>query len=109
MEKMAVDPAKELRRAVDTGKVGLGFKETKRNILKGSCLLVIIGKGVEKGKQEALEGFCSAAGIPYYEFNAKSAQLGSICGKPFSVSFACVTDMGKSKLLEAVEKKKTGQ
>ena len=102
---MTFDAARELRRAVDTGKVVFGLQQTKRDVLKGTCQLVIISGNAGKHKREAVEELCMAAGIPYYKFKETGLQLGSICGKPFVVSFACVEKPGKSKILDAVKKK----
>ena len=43
-----VEAGKELRRAVDTGKVIFGKRGTEKSILKGDCKLVIISGNAEK-------------------------------------------------------------
>ena len=105
---MAVDASKELRRAVDTGKVIFGFKQAKKNVLRDQCQLVIASSNAERYAKEKVQQLCKSAEIPFYEFKATSLQLGGICGKPFVVSFACVQKPGKSKIMDAVQQRKTG-
>ena len=102
---MAVDVGKELRRAVDTGKVLFGERESEKSVLKGTCKLVIISNNAEKYAKERIEQLCDSASVPYFEFNATGIDIGSYCGKPFVVSFTAVVDKGKSKLLDVVGKK----
>ena len=97
---MAIDVGKELRRAVDTGKVLFGRRQVEKEALKGDCKLVIISQGAEKYARERLEQVCRAANVPFYEFEATGLEIGRCCGKPFVVSFAGVKNEGKSKVLQ---------
>jgi large subunit ribosomal protein L30e len=100
---MAIDVGKELRRAVDTGKVFFGRRQVEKEVLKGECKLVIISQKAEKYARERLEQVCKASKIPFYEFEASGLEIGRYCGKPFVVSFAAVKDAGKSKILQIVK------
>lgn len=100
---------RELRRAVDSGSVLFGLREARKSILKGTAQLVIISANAEKGECETVLHLCSTVGVPFYRFNATGMQLGSLCGKPFVVSFATVEKAGKSKVLEAAAQKKGKQ
>ncbi|MBN2067313.1 MAG: 50S ribosomal protein L30e [Candidatus Diapherotrites archaeon] len=102
-----VEPTKELRRAVDTGNVSFGYEQAKKKIVKGECQLAIISSSAEKYRKESIEQACKASSVPFYEAGETSLQLGSICGKPFAVSFACIEKPGKSKILETVKQEKT--
>jgi len=101
-----VDVTKELRRAVDSGKVVFGFKQAKKEVLKGSAQLIVISSSGERYRREAIEHLCKSQGIPFQAVAADSMQLGSVCGKPFPISFACVEKPGKSKILDAVKQQK---
>ena len=96
---MAVDLNKEIRRAVDTGKVVFGSKESEKSILKGDGELIILSGKVPRLSKEKLVAQSNAAGIPVLEFGGSAADLGSVCGKPFAVLAMVVLDAGKSKLL----------
>ena len=101
-----IDANKEIRRAVDTGKVLFGFKTTEKSILKSEGGLVIISANTPKLEVERIEALAQAAGIPYYHHSATGLELGSICGKPFIISVMLVKDPGKSKVLTIAEKPK---
>lgn len=100
-----VEARKELRRAVDTGKVLFGKRGVEKSILKGDCKLVIISNNAEKYAKERVEQLCKTAGTPFFEFDATGIDIGSYCGKPFVVSFAGIEDAGKSKVLELAKSK----
>jgi len=102
---MAVEASKELRRAVDTGKVLFGKREVERSILKGKCKLVIISKNAERYSRERIEQLCKTGETPFFLFKATGLEIGSYCGKPFVVSFAGIENRGKSKVLELAGKK----
>lgn len=97
----------EIRRAVETGKVNFGEKQTEKNILKGNGELIIISSNAKKLLKERLGQYAKLSEIPFYEFQGTSVELGSVCGKPFPVSVMTVLSRGKSKILEIKDKKKT--
>ena len=101
---MAIDPRKELRRAVDTGKVLFGKRQVEKSVLKGECKLVIVSKNAEKYARERVQQLCKTAGTPLFLFNATGLDIGNYCGKPFVVSFACIENPGKSNVLDLTKK-----
>jgi len=96
----------EIRRAVDTGKVNFGEKQSEKNILKGNGELIIISSNTNKILKERLEHYAKLSEIPFYEFQGSSVELGSVCGKPFPISVMTILNKGKSKILEVNEKQK---
>jgi len=98
---MAVDVSKEIRRAVDTGKVLFGWRETEKTVLGGSAKLVIVSSDLPAEDKEVLLAKALVAGIPVYAFTGSAVELGSLCGKPHTVRAMAVLDEGKSKVLEA--------
>jgi len=103
---MAIEVGKELRRAVDTGKVLFGLRQVEKSVLKGDCKLVIISGNAEQYAKERVEQLCNSANVPFYEFGASGLDIGSYCGKPFVVSFAGIQNAGKSKVLDVAKAKK---
>lgn len=99
MGMTTIDANVGIRRAVDTGKVIFGEKQSEKSILKGKGQLIIISNNVPSLKKEKILELARIAGIPYYEFNGTGIELGSICGKPFVVSVMVVIDSGKSNVL----------
>ena len=95
---------KEIRRAVDTGKVIMGFRECEKNVLKGIGKLLIISNSVDEKKKEKLKYVAELSGIPFFDFEKSSIKLGALCGKPYAVSVMLILDPGKSKVLEITKK-----
>ncbi len=99
-----LDAAREIRRCVDTGKVIFGAKETENSLKNGSAKLVIIASNAPELVKQKLVSFAGASGSPFFVFSGSAIDLGSVCGKPFSVSSMAVLDAGKSKVLDLVVK-----
>ncbi|MDD5148760.1 MAG: 50S ribosomal protein L30e [Candidatus ainarchaeum sp.] len=101
-----IDANKEIRRAVDTGEVEFGFKQSEKNVLKGNAELIILSSNVQKRIMEKMRHYCAAAGTPLYNFPGKSVELGSVCGKPFVISCLCIGKAGKSRVLDLAKNKR---
>jgi large subunit ribosomal protein L30e len=95
-----VDTNKEIRRAVDTGKVSFGYKTCQKNLLKGEGELIIVSSNMKSNEKEKLEQLAKVEGKKFYIYQDNGLVLGSICGKPFVVSAMIILDKGKSKVLE---------
>lgn len=100
-----IDAKKEIRRAVDTGKVIFGMKQSEKSILKGKGELIIISSNANDLVKERLEEIGRISEIPSYGFDGTALELGSVCGKPFPVSVMVVLSKGKSQAAELKEKK----
>jgi large subunit ribosomal protein L30e len=99
---MIVDVAKEIRRAVDTGKVSFGYKSCQKNLASGNGEMIIISSNIQKNEKEKLTHLAEIEGKKILEFDKNGLMLGSICGKPFVVSAMIILDKGKSNILESV-------
>lgn len=97
---MAADANKEIRRAVDTGKVAFGLKECKKKLLNGQGEMLIVSKNMPQNDKETIKQVAKVEGKKYYEYADTGLVLGSVCGKPFVVSAMLILDAGKSKVLE---------
>jgi large subunit ribosomal protein L30e len=101
-----IDANKEIRRAVDTGSVKFGFKQSEKNILKGNAELIILSSNIQKRIKEKMQYSCASAKTPVFNFFGNSVELGSVCGKPFAISCLCIEKSGKSKVLDLAKSKK---
>jgi len=99
-----MDIESEIRRAVDSGKVLIGFRECEKSVLKGIGKLLILSKKLDKKKKEKMKYIAELSGIPYLDFEKGSMKLGALCGKPYRASAILILDPGKSKVLEATKK-----
>ena len=97
---MDVEANKEIRRAVDTGKVVFGTKVARKKILAGEGEMVIVSSNMPTNEKETLKQLVTVEGKKFYEFSDTGLVLGSVCGKPFTVSVMLVLEAGKSKVLE---------
>lgn len=102
---MNIDVAKEIRRAVDSGIVSFGEREAEKIILKDKVQLVIISANASKQSRERIEQYCKISETPVFGFKGNGLELGTICGKPFTVSMLAVKNAGKSKILSALKQK----
>lgn len=90
----------EIRRAVDTGKVLFGAKNTEKSLQNNECKMVVLAKNAPQENKERLAHYAEIAGIKSYLYEGTSKDLGALCGKPFTVGALAVIDKGKSKILE---------
>ena len=95
-----VDTNKEIRRAVDTGKVAFGFKQCQKELAKGNGELIIISANMKPSEKEKLKHIAEIEEKKVVDYNKNGLVLGSICGKPFVVSAMIILDKGKSNVTE---------
>jgi large subunit ribosomal protein L30e len=98
--------SREIRRAVDTGKVLFGTRQGEYSVKQGKGKLLILTKNTPVYTAEKMQHIASISEIPVYTFQGTGLELGEVCGKPFVVSSLLVLDVGKSKVADLTEKKK---
>ena len=90
-----MDLNKALRRAIDTGNVHLGSRQSCRAIESSNAKLVIIASNCpEEAADSAKNGE-----TPVHSFSGNNSALGAACGKPFPISAVAILDGGKSDVL----------
>ena len=94
------DIKKELEIATKTGKVLFGAKNVKQMFLNGNPKLVFMSKNCPNEVLDEILYYGKLAKIPCVTLDKSSEELGSLCGKPFSVSSLCILDEGESAILE---------
>jgi len=97
-----MDIDRGIRVAVDTGNVILGSKKSIQNLKLGKGKLVIIAENAPEDIKEDVEYYAKLSNIPVYVYNGSSVELGSVCGKPFTVTTLLIQDPGDSIILEIV-------
>ncbi|AWX33156.1 MAG: 50S ribosomal protein L30e [Methanosphaera sp.] len=98
-----MDIERGIRVAVDTGKVILGSNKTIQAIKLGNGELVVIANNAPKTLKDDVEAYSKLSNIPVYTFEGSSVELGSICGKPFTVTTLMIQEPGDSNILEIKE------
>ncbi len=98
-----MDIERGIRVAVDTGKVILGSNKSIQAIKLGNGELVVLAANAPKTLKEDVEAYAKLSEMPVHIFEGSSVELGSICGKPFTVSVLVVQEPGDSNILELKE------
>ncbi|MGB9732791.1 MAG: 50S ribosomal protein L30e [Candidatus Micrarchaeia archaeon] len=93
------DLARDIRLAVDTGKVALGYREVVKSISSSEAKAVVVAARGKKSMVDDIVHMCNVAGIKVIKFSEGSMELGLICGKPYSVNALAVIDQGHSNIL----------
>ncbi|ACJ15705.1 ribosomal protein 30 [Thermococcus onnurineus NA1] len=94
-----MDLAFELRKADETGKIIKGAKKTIQLAKMGGAKLIIVARNARPDIKEDIYYYAKLSGIPVYEFEGTSVELGTILGRPHTVSALAVVDPGESKIL----------
>ena len=97
---MELDIAKSLRTAIKDGKVSVGAKNTLKSIQKGDAQFVILASNCPQRFRDII----LSSSVPRASLEVNSVELGSICGKPFTVSALSIEDPGSSDILSLREK-----
>jgi large subunit ribosomal protein L30e len=99
------DLARDIRLAVDTGKVAIGSKEVQGSVERNSAKLVIVAANGKKDAIMDIAHICSIANIKLIKYDATSTNLGVVCGKPYTINALAVIEPGNSNILnESYEK-----
>ncbi len=95
-----MDLDRGIRVAVDTGSVTLGSDKSIQALKLGKGKLVIVAENCPEDKREDLDQYSKLSDIPVYNYKGTSVELGSVCGKPFTVATMIIKDPGDSNILE---------
>ncbi len=88
-----MDLNKGLRTATKTGKVLFGIAQARKAIEKKEGRLIVIASNCPD------KDLKDQNNVPVVEFPGTNRELGSACGKPFSVSVVTVLEPGDSQIL----------
>ncbi|MCX6768791.1 MAG: 50S ribosomal protein L30e [Candidatus Micrarchaeota archaeon] len=94
-----------IRLAVGSGDVEFGSKSSIRDLLLGRTKMAIVASNAPEGIREDFGKYGKLSNIPVLEFPGTSMELGSVCGKPFTVIALSVRKEGVSNILDFAKKK----
>ncbi len=97
-----MDIDRGIRVAVDTGTVTLGSDKSVQALKLGKGKLVIIAKNCPVEIREDVMYYSQLSEVPVYTYEGSSVDLGSVCGKPFTVATLIIRDPGDSTILEVM-------
>jgi large subunit ribosomal protein L30e len=97
------DSTNSIRLAVDTGKSAIGLNDVIRSLRDNSSKLIVLAKINDPNTIQNIEHLSKVADVKIQYFEGNSMELGSACGKPFSVSALSIIDPGTSDILNKLE------
>jgi len=95
-----MDIDRGIRVAVDTGDVTLGSEKSIQSLKLGNGQLVIVAKNAPKQIIEDVKYYSQLSKIPIHIYDGTSVDLGSVCGKPFTVATLVINSPGDSTILD---------
>ena len=95
-----MDVDRGIRVAVDTGDVVLGSEKSIQSLKLGKGQLAVVAENAPKDIIEDVEYYANLSEIPFIVYDGSSVDLGSVCGKPFTVATLIVNDPGDSTILD---------
>lgn len=105
-KKEKEDPvALAIRIAVESGKTEFGARKGIKNSLLGKAKLIVLASNAPKELHEDIMYYSKLSNIPVCIFTGTNLELGSICGKPYSVSVLSIYDEGNSNIMSIIKKK----
>jgi large subunit ribosomal protein L30e len=93
-----MDLSKELKVAIKTGKVEVGYKVALKTITKKNAKLIVISANTPSDLYSKIKE--AAGDVPVFKYPGSSWDLGGLCGKPFPVTTITVIEPGESSILE---------
>ncbi|MDR2967807.1 MAG: 50S ribosomal protein L30e [Methanobacteriaceae archaeon] len=97
-----MDIDRGIRVAVDTGDVTLGSEKSIQSLKLGKGQLVIVAENSPKNILEDVKYYCKLSDIQFFIYKGTSVELGSVCGKPFTVATLVINNPGDSTILETM-------
>ena len=97
-----MDANREIRRAVDTGKVIIGAKRTEKQIYDGKIQMIIFAENCPKDIKREISNNSKLKEVSTHTVELSSMKLGELCGKPFPIAVLSVMDPGNSKVLKVI-------
>ncbi|NIP37060.1 MAG: 50S ribosomal protein L30e [Thermoplasmata archaeon] len=94
-----MDMNKALRQVVQTGEVHFGVRQARKALRDSTAQLIVVPENIP---QNTLDELRSISQVPMVRFAGTNFELGTVCGKPFSVSALTVIEAGDSDILDSI-------
>merc|ERR1712037_336515 len=85
-----------------SGKYVLGYKQTLKSLRQGKAKLVIIGNNTPPLRKSEIEYYAMLAKTGVHHYAGNNSELGTACGKYFSVCTLSITDPGDSDIIRTM-------
>jgi len=88
---------------IKSGKYTLGYQSTLKALRRGQAKMVIVAANTPPLRKSEIEYYALLAKANVHHFNGTNNDLGTACGRLFSVGMVSVLDAGDSDILQTVE------
>merc|ERR1711884_394982 len=85
-----------------SGKYVLGYKQTLKSLRQGKAKLVIIANNTPPLRKSEIEYYAMLAKTGVHHYSGNNNELGTACGKYFSVCTLSITDPGDSYIIRTM-------
>ena len=92
-----MDFTRQIKLAISSGKLLFGQRQTKDACANGTAKLIIFAANCPRNYIEEMSA--THPEVTMHQTMNVNRELGTVCGKPFSVSTICILDAGESDLL----------
>merc|ERR1711872_538722 len=82
-----------------SGKSTFGFRQALRSLRKGGAKLIIIANNAPPLRKTEIEYYAMLAKTGVHTYNGTNRDLGTACGKYFSVCTLAIEDPGDSDII----------
>ncbi|MDH5811569.1 MAG: 50S ribosomal protein L30e [Candidatus Methanomethylicaceae archaeon] len=97
-----MDLSKELKVAISTGKVEVGYKVSLKALNRKKAKLIVMASNTPENLSSRIKQIAGTE-VPLYIFPGSSWDLGGVCGKPYQVTTIAIIDPGESSILQLKE------
>jgi len=94
-----MDIHRALRQVVQTGEVHFGVRQAKKALRDRTAQLIVVPENIPDSTLDELRNISQ---VPMVRFAGTNFELGTVCGKPFSVSALTVIEAGDSDIMDSV-------
>ncbi|KAF2347309.1 60S ribosomal protein L30 [Hyalella azteca] len=85
-----------------SGKYRLGYQQSLKVVRSGKAKLVIIAENTPALRKSEIEYYAMLAKTGVHHYNGTNVELGTACGKYFSVGTLVITDPGDSDIIRTM-------
>lgn len=85
-----------------SGKYMLGYKTTVKSLRSGKSKLIIIANNCPALRKSEIEYYAMLAKIGVHHFSGNNVELGTACGRMYTVSCLSITDPGDSDIIKSM-------
>ncbi len=94
-----MDMNRALRQVVQTGEVHFGVRQAKKALKDRTAQLIVVPENIP---DPTLDELRTISKVPLVRFEGTNFELGTVCGKPFSVSALTIIEAGESEIMDSI-------